>query len=490
MGDTGQMQMRNDSSSPIPRLHLLSPEQAQAIHSASLQVLQRTGYHVPLAEARSLLSAGGARAEGSRVYIPPTMVERALGTLRPVTLFNRLGQPVLPLAAGKVSFGASVDSPHIIDPVTRRIRPFSREDQSWFTRVLDELPNIDWIICGGQSCDVPDELQIQVAVLETVRNTTKPIVAYPYDLQGLLAVLELMEIVAGGKASLQQHPSLIIGSVPAAPLCGTDYNLQVLMKCAQSEVPLLYFSCPAAGANSPCDLTGIIVAGNADWLGAVVLHQLVRPGAPLCNGGFSVQVMDMRTTVWSYSAPEVHLACAAIADLAHWYGMPAFGMVMEPDTPYLDAQAGAEMTAHCIWAFLSDVQLVRTIGRTGAGKLVVPEAAVLANEIIGYVRASMRQVPLSQDALAEASTLIDEVGPLGNYVAHEHTLRKFRDFWYPSLFQRDHFDPLAVASTPPLLDALNTRLRDAIENHMPPSIPADVEAKLAALERKWYATIK
>ncbi len=50
---------------------VLSDDQAQAIHEASLQVLQHTGYHTPVLEARQLLQQAGARLEGERAYIPP-----------------------------------------------------------------------------------------------------------------------------------------------------------------------------------------------------------------------------------------------------------------------------------------------------------------------------------------------------------------------------------------------------------------------------------
>jgi trimethylamine:corrinoid methyltransferase-like protein len=57
------------ASDDQPRLRVLSPERAQAIHEASLQVLKHVGYHMPVAEARELLAAAGARVVGERVYV-------------------------------------------------------------------------------------------------------------------------------------------------------------------------------------------------------------------------------------------------------------------------------------------------------------------------------------------------------------------------------------------------------------------------------------
>ncbi|MGQ9501389.1 MAG: trimethylamine methyltransferase family protein [Anaerolineae bacterium] len=469
------------------RLRMLSDAQVQAIHKASLQVLQRTGYYVPVAEARELLIAAGARVDGERVYIPEDLVDQALQTLRPVTLYNRLGEPVLPLAEGRVTFGALADTVFIRDPYTCSNRPYRKADQTWFTTLLDALPNIDYIQCVGQAVDVPDTLQTQVAVLQSMRHTSKPIWVLPYDRRGLLDVLDCLEIVAGGRAKLREQPFMICVSVPAAPLYGTRENIEVLMACAETETPVITYSCPALGGNSPYSVAGALVLSNADWLANVVMHQLKRPGAPLCTAGFTVQVMDMRSTLWSYCAPEVFLAYAAVTDLAHWYGMPAWGLELCTDSPQLDAQAGVEMMAECTFAFLSGVEMVHNAGLIGAGKLCAAEGVVLADEVIGYTKAMSIPPALDNVQLDEMVNLIAEVGPMGDYIRHPHTLGHCRDIWYPQLFDRSMFDPMPNEWNANLiLQRLNVRARRLLETHSPLPLPGETLAELERLEAIWY----
>jgi trimethylamine--corrinoid protein Co-methyltransferase len=470
-----------------PWLRVLSQEQIKAIHQASIEVLERTGYHVPVAEARELLGAAGARVDGERVHIPADLVEQALKTVRPVTLYNRLGEPALPLGQGRVTFGTIADTFFVLDPYERRNRPFVKGDQLWFTTVLDALPNIEWIQCVGQAREVPNDLQTQVAVAQSVRRTTKPLWVLPYDRAGLLDVLELLSVVAGGWEALRERPFVACSSVPAAPLAGTVQNLELLLASAEAQIPMVTYSCPAIGGNSPCSVAGALALTNADWLANMVIHQLKRPGAPLCTAGFTIQLMDMSTTQWSYCAPETFLAYAAITDLAHWYGMPAWGLEMCTDSPQLDAQAGAEMMAQCLWAMLSGVEMVHNAGIIGAGKLCAAEGAILADEIIAYTRAMMQPMSITKEDLAEGVDLIEEVGPLGEYVGHAHTLEHFRDMWYPELFDRSRFDPMVKQSEPDLEDRLNAKARHLIETHSPPSLPEDVEAEISALEASWYA---
>jgi trimethylamine--corrinoid protein Co-methyltransferase len=480
--------VKTPEQSLSPRVHALDHKGCQAIHAASLEILEQTGCHVPVPEARSLLGDAGARVDGDRVRIPAHLVEHALANLTPVTLYDRLGRPALPLASGRVTFGSLVDTFYVLDLESRRARPFQKADQAWLATVLDALPNIDWLQCVGQAHDVPENLQTQMAVAQTIRHSVKPILVYPYNRKGLLDVLGLGEIIAGGSDAFRSRPFLFFASVPAAPLSGTAYNLEILLACAEYQVPVVYYNCPAIGGNSPCSLAGTLALANADWLSAVVIHQLKRPGAPFCSGGFTLQTMDMRTTLWAYSAPEAQHGYAAIADLAHGYGLPAWGLEMNCDTPAIDLQAGLELGTNCLWGMLSGVELVHNSGMIGGGKLCSAEAFVLADEIIGFTRASLQARPAADQSLAELSALVDSVGPGGQYVSHPHTLEHFRDFWYPSILDRSNFDPLSDRQGPSLTDRLNARAQQITTSHEPAPLPDDVLREIDRIEAGWLKT--
>jgi trimethylamine--corrinoid protein Co-methyltransferase len=190
--------------------------------------------------------------------------------------------------------------------------------------------------------------------------------------------------------------------------------------------------------------------------------------------------------IWSYNAPEMQLAYGAVADLAHWYGLPAWGIVLESDYPGLDAQAGAEMSADTLWALMSGVEMVHNVGRSGAGKLISAEAAVLADEIIAYTRAAVQPLAVSKRILDESVQLIEEMGPMGEYLTHDHTLRHFRDFWYPSLFDRAHFDPQSGDFGLDLYDRLNARAKALVDECSSPPLPATTLAEIEAIESGWY----
>lgn len=481
--------MDKTNGNPFLRVpfRVLLDEQAQAIHEASLRVLQQTGYHTPVLEARQLLQEAGARIEGERAYIPPDLVEKALQSIHPVRLYDRQGEPTPLLQAGHVAFSTIADTFYIQDPYTCTVRPFLKADQGWLATVIDALPGIEYVQCVGQAHDVPDNLQSQVAVLQTVRRTHKPILVYPYDRAGLLDILDMLYVIAGGEAAFTEKPFLMCAAVPAAPLSGTVYSLELLLTCAERGVPVLNYSCPAIGGNSPASITGTLILTNADWLANLTIHQLKSPGAPFATAGFTVQLMDMKSTLWSYCAPETLTAYSAVTDLAHWYGMPAFGLEMTCDIPQINAQMGVEMFAQCQRAYLSQVEMVHNAGIIGAGKLCAAEAVILADEIISYTRAAMQPVSTRPEHIEESILMIADAGPMGEYISREHTLEHFRDFWYPKVFDRGRFDPVDGAPGPDLQDRLNARARRLVEQHRSAPLAEDIQIELDAIETGWYA---
>jgi hypothetical protein len=61
-----------------PRLRVLSEEQVDRLHLATLEVLERTGVQVTHPQALELLDGAGARVEGDRVRFPAWLVEDAI----------------------------------------------------------------------------------------------------------------------------------------------------------------------------------------------------------------------------------------------------------------------------------------------------------------------------------------------------------------------------------------------------------------------------
>jgi trimethylamine:corrinoid methyltransferase-like protein len=101
-----------DSAVWKPQLTLLDGAKIETLHQAATTILARTGLNVHHPELRRRLTGAGAGlGVGERVTIPAGMVSQALSRIkREVVIYNRLGEPVMPLGPHQIYFGTGVGS--------------------------------------------------------------------------------------------------------------------------------------------------------------------------------------------------------------------------------------------------------------------------------------------------------------------------------------------------------------------------------------------
>ena len=101
---------------------------------------------------------------------------------------------------------------------------------------------------------------------------------------------------------------------------------------------------------------------------------------------------------------------------------------------------------------------------------------VLANELITMNRVFTQGVSFDDDALAV--DVIDEVGPGGQFLSHDHTMRHWRNLWTPALFDRQRLEPWMEKGS----KNMRTRIREAtlalLGSHHVESLPASVDAEI------------
>ena len=138
----------NNTSADTLQFHKLSDEKVERIHTASLEILERTGLRLYEPRALELLQRKGLRVEdGNRVRIPSSLVEWALSTAPTETsLYNRHGEPAMSLQGHNIFYGTGSDCPNVIDLRSGERRPGTLQDIVEATLVCDALPNIDFLM--------------------------------------------------------------------------------------------------------------------------------------------------------------------------------------------------------------------------------------------------------------------------------------------------------------------------------------------------------
>ena len=88
----------------MTQLTVLTGEEVEAIHQATLHILSEVGIVLTQPEARDVLTSARATARDDRVLLPPDLIERVVAHCpRQVTIRGRDGQKVV-LGNGSLSW--------------------------------------------------------------------------------------------------------------------------------------------------------------------------------------------------------------------------------------------------------------------------------------------------------------------------------------------------------------------------------------------------
>jgi len=248
---------------------------------------------------------------------------------------------------------------------------------------------------------------------------------------------------------------------------------------ADHGLPFVYAPGPVEGANAPVTPAGSLAMANAEVLSGITIAQLRRRGTPVVWGSGSGP-LDMRTMVGTYSSPEFLLHSMAMAEMAHYYyHKPVWGFAGCSESKLPDMQAGIESALTILWTALSGANLVHDIGYIESGLTASCEMMVVCDEIIGFVRRLMGGIEITPETLA--LDVIDQVGPGGTYLTTLHTLKHFREVWYPRVLDRRNYHAWMQAGQPIAIKTARDLARDAIANHRPHPLPPAMLDTLKAI---------
>jgi trimethylamine--corrinoid protein Co-methyltransferase len=460
---------------------LFDDSQLSEIHQASLEILSRTGVRVRLDEALELLRGAGCQvSDGDLVKLPAAVVDEALGSApSSIVLYGRDGAQRVCLEGRRTFFGTGSDLPNILDLETGERRLSRLSDVADTARLADFLPNIDFVMSMALPSDVAPETSDRRSFLAMIENTSKPVVFTAWDETGLADIIAMAEAVAGGTDRLSLKPFLVAYLEPSSPLQHSETVLRKMMMMADKGLPFVYAPGPVEGASAPVTSAGTLAMANAEVLSGITIAQLRRAGTPIVYGSGSGP-LDMRTTVATYSSPEFMLHCRAIAELGQrLYHLPTWGFSGCTDSKVPDMQAGADAGLWTLWTTLCGANLVHDVGYVESGMTCSYEMIVMCDEIIGFVRRLMGGIELGPETLALET--IDEVGPGGDYLTTEHTLRHYKECWYPQLFDRLSHPAWAEAGSPSIVEKARAAARKAVSGHVADPLPVAILETLRAL---------
>ncbi len=405
---------------------VLTDRNIEEIHEASVQLLTNTGFEVSFPEAQAILENGGARVDKSksRAYLTREIISKCVKQApAEFTFYGREEGKDIVLGGRRVHFGTGGKALYILDTNKDR-RPAELKDIVNLGRLTDKLEYADFYIIPVQPHNVNINYLDVIEFYHAFKSTTKPVMGGVTDLEGLKKVIEMASIMAGSIEKLQDKPFVGFITSITSPLKLEDDRVEILIEIARNKLPLVTSTAPIAGATAPVTLSGTLVLQNAEALIGVVLSQLVNPGTPVLYSAVPC-MMDMRSGSFLMGTIESGLMNAAIAQMSQYYRVPCYTTVGAADSKLPDAQSAYESATTCMLTALSGGNFVHQAFGFLEGALTISYGKyIIDNDIIGSCMRTLRGIVVNEETMA--LDVIAKVGPGGNFLAEEHTVKFMR----------------------------------------------------------------
>ena len=447
------------------------------IYETALRLLANLGIgDVPDRLLKDLCSIGAHDNGEGRVLFPPEVVKSAVKTAaKSFTFHGRDPTRSIEVGGQNVYFGTGGAAVQTLDLETQAYRPSTLQDLHTFTRLQDTLANVSWFTRFCVATDLPDTYDLDVnTVYALLKNTTKP-VATSFTLASHVSpIVEMLDIAAGGPGAFAERPFLKAHISPMiSPMRYGEDAVDVVYECIRRNIPMSCITAAQAGATAPATLAGFLAQSLAETLASLVMVQAIKPGFPMIFSNWPL-VIDLRTGVFSGGSGETAILNAASAQLSNWLGLPSGVVSSMTDAKAIDAQYGMEKGVTSLAAALAGGNLIyESSGMTASLLGASFEAFVLDDEMHSHIYRALRGVEVTVDNLGY-DPICEAVLGEGHFLGGEHTLAAMeRDYFYPSLADRDDPRTWSGKGAQDAWAAAHARVRDILSTHHPEYLTAE-----------------
>ncbi len=433
VGSHPQLPWRNYRN-PYRPIEVLSADQIEAIHLASLSILEEYGIEFLDETARKkAIAAGATPVSGTiRIKMDRGLILEHVAKAPPLfTLHARNPNHNLTFGANHVNFASVGSAPNVSD-LERGRRPGNFADYCDLLRLIQSLNIVQCI--GGYPVE-PADLNPRTRHLDAhyAAITLTDKIWHPYSLGNVRIedAIEMICIARGiDRAQLMREPSLFSIVNSNSPLRLDQPMLQGLTAMAENNQPVVLTPFTLSGAMAPATIAGALALQNAEALAGIAFIQIVKPGAPCIYGGFTSNV-DMKTGAPAFGTPEYTRAALAGGQLARRYNLP-YRSSNACAANAVDAQAAYESEMSVWGAVMGHANLVlHGAGWMEGGLVASFEKMILDAEILQGMGEFMQPLVVDEDSLGIEA--IKEVGPGGHFFGSPHTLARYETAFYAPL---------------------------------------------------------
>jgi trimethylamine--corrinoid protein Co-methyltransferase len=466
---------------PALSLDLLSPEDVQKIHTATLDIIENVGVRFPSEKALEIWEAHGATVdhETSIVKVPAGVIEAALRQAPPrYALAARDPAQDLALDGNHVFLGTDGCGVEVLDIQTGQRRRSGIKDVEEIARVADKLEEIGfhWVAVSAQ--DRPPETRGLHELLAVWENSTKHVQTESvYNEREARAAVEMAAAIAGGRDALRKRPVLSIMQCTAPPLGHDGGSLEAALVAAEAGLPVGFMTMAACLTTGPATMAGTLAVGNAEVISATALIQLAYPGAPVFYAAAQT-ASDLRSGAYTGGGPEDFLFGAATNILSDFYDIPLSMGSFATGAKQPDWQAGIENSLSTFMACIVMSDMLLGAGLLHGSRIWSYAQLLMDCEIFSIVHKVMEGIPVDDETLALDT--IRSVGPGGNFLTQNHTRKHMRDIFLPQFMDRRPYNVWEEKQDGATDWALE-KAREILASHQPEPLDVQLSAELAKI---------
>jgi len=461
---------------PSGRYRPLTDADLRRVYDTSLRILQDIGMaQAPEALRQEAVRQGGFINGLGRLCFPAAMVEDIVASACKNFIFHRQ-KPEHDFEVGgdRVFYGTGGAAVQTLDMDQGRYRPSTLADLYDFARLADRLDAVSWFTRCCVATDIPDSLALDLNTAYAIAaGTTKPVGTSFTLAEHVDPVVDMLDRIVRHEGGFRNRPFLKahISPIISPPRYGED-AVAVTLACIRRNVPINAIIAAQSGATAPATLAGMLAQTTAETLSALILVNLFSPSYPVIFSNWPF-VIDLRTGAFSGGGGEISAMNAAAAQIGNWLGLPTGVAASMSDAKAVDAQMGSEKAIAALAAGLAGANMIYESSGMMASLLGASfEAFVADNEMLGHVLRLIRGIEVNDETLG-FDTILSVVTGAGHFLGAQHTLRAMqRDYFYPTLADRDPPRTWEERGAGDLRAAARERARHILDTHVPDHIDA------------------
>lgn len=451
------------------------------INESVITLLEKGGVKVFTKTGREAFKKAGADVNESDnvVKIPRSMLEDAIASApSKVVLCGRDPEKDCVLEGSNVYLGTGGTAINVLDMETGARRPSTNDDVRDMAKLMDALDYVSLFTINVFCNDVTNNDDIDVnRFYSSITNTSKHIMGGIYSPKGVQDVVEMASLIAGGIDKLRARPFVSFITLIISPFKIDDIYGEFTCYLAEQGLPVVVPTEPLCGTTSPVTMASNVVMHTAETLSGVVLTQLINPGAPVICGSVG-SITDMRTMGHLSGAIERGMINAGVSQMAQHYKLPYYSTAGMTDSKAVDAQAGYESGMMNLLVAMSGANYIHDAAGLMEFDLTASyEKLVIDNEILGRCLRVLRGIDVNDDTIA--LDLMLKVGPGGDFLAEEHTVKYMRsEFADNTISNRQNREAWEAEGSKDTFALAHEAAAKLLAEHKPLPIDADIDKQI------------